>query len=392
MERFSNGAQTTINQIGGISPISTTVIVSSAALFPPAAQFRIKIESEITLVIGVLGNVFTITRGQEGTTAALHQNGTTVTHILTSGALDQLKNDISGITGPAGPQGPQGVTGAGSPGSTGPQGAAGSTGPQGAAGIGVTGSAGPLGATGPQGATGVGFTGPQGVDGVTGPFGGPQGDTGPAGPQGDTGPQGIGQTGAIGPQGPQGVDGATGPVGVGATGVQGPQGDMGPTGPQGYTGSQGPQGVEGATGPQPSSITKISSYVDQGEDLSGLPNGTTVFSRNFDASIPSNARLVGVSIGEGPPDFATFTTFQDAGDTATAVVNIADAADTVTECDVRVGQIGFPKNGLTTGTSHRNYPMLPLASGTAILTITSDQDLNTFTTGYVAVSLFYVVV
>ncbi len=263
-EKFSNAAQTVINQIGGISPISATVIVASATLFPSSPQFRIKISNEIMTVINVVGNVFTILRGQEGTSAASHTNGSLVTHILTAGAIEQLKNDITGITGPAGPPGvtgPAGVTGAGvagPPGPTGPIGPRGFTGSTGPAG-----PTGPRGNTGPIGATGIqGVTGPQGTQGVTGvSYTGPRGDTGiqgPTGAQGVTGPQGV--TGAIGPLGPTGPQGATGPRGL--TGVTGATGPIGFTGPQGVTGPQGATGLQGATGIQGPGVATAVTYND----------------------------------------------------------------------------------------------------------------------------------
>lgn len=296
IEQFANGAQTTLSQIGGVSPISTTLVVASAALFPTTPQFRIKLDSEIMLVTGVIGNIFNVTRGAEGTAAAAHVDGVLVTHILTAGALGKFASDITGITGPAGPAGPPGPTGplgygatglpgpagaTGSPGITGPAGATGplgatglrgNTGPTGA--LGPTGSQGLPGVTGSQGATGPGFTGvggatgvqgatgPQGATGIQGPTGiqgatGPNGVTGPTGPlgatglRGDTGPAVFGgPTGPVGAQGIQGSPGFTGPLGPpGTIGDQGTPGVTGPTGPRGNTGAQGPIGSPGPTGP-----------------------------------------------------------------------------------------------------------------------------------------------
>jgi hypothetical protein len=204
-EKFSNSAQTTINQIGGISPISATLQVLSAALFPPLPQFRIRIDNELILVTGVSGNTFSLIRGIEGSAPAAHAFGALVTHVLTAGALSQFGSDLTGLTGPQGVPGVPGVTGAqgpqGSPGQTGV------TGPRGATGV--------QGVTGPQGATGPfgGPPGPTGPQGATGPFGGPPGATGPQGAQGVTGLQGVqGVTGPQGVQGSPGVTGATGPI------------------------------------------------------------------------------------------------------------------------------------------------------------------------------------
>lgn len=92
-EKFANAAQTTLN--GSITNSAPTLTVTSAALFPTTGTFRILIGSEIMLVTNVAGNVFDVTRGSEGTAAVLHLTASVVTTILTAGALDQLKTDIS---------------------------------------------------------------------------------------------------------------------------------------------------------------------------------------------------------------------------------------------------------------------------------------------------------
>lgn len=104
MEKFANSAQTQINQIGGITAVSTAFTVTSSSLFPTPI-FRIRVDNELMKVIGVAGNILTVERGSEGTIATPHPNGSLVTHVLTAGAIDQLKLEIGGITGPAGAQG-----------------------------------------------------------------------------------------------------------------------------------------------------------------------------------------------------------------------------------------------------------------------------------------------
>jgi len=84
-EQFSNDASSTLN--GTISSSATTLVVTSATLFPSIPQFRIVVEAEIMIVTGVTGTTFTVTRGAEGTTAASHTSGVSVTHVLTAGAL-----------------------------------------------------------------------------------------------------------------------------------------------------------------------------------------------------------------------------------------------------------------------------------------------------------------
>jgi hypothetical protein len=90
-EQFANKAITSL--LGGIGSGDSSLVVNSAAAFPGTGQFRILIDSEILLVTGVSGTTFTVSRGQEGTSAAAHLNAAVVTLILTAGALVQLKAD-----------------------------------------------------------------------------------------------------------------------------------------------------------------------------------------------------------------------------------------------------------------------------------------------------------
>lgn len=85
MERFTNNASTTLN--GAINNSTTSVVVTSATLFPTAGNFRIRIEDEIMLVTAVSGSTFTVTRAYEGTTAASHADTTTVREVLTAGVM-----------------------------------------------------------------------------------------------------------------------------------------------------------------------------------------------------------------------------------------------------------------------------------------------------------------
>lgn len=84
-ERFTNNASTTLN--GAINNAVTSLVVTSASLFPTAGNFRIRIEDEIMLVTAVAGTTFTVTRAYEGTAAASHANAVTVREILTAGVM-----------------------------------------------------------------------------------------------------------------------------------------------------------------------------------------------------------------------------------------------------------------------------------------------------------------
>jgi hypothetical protein len=96
LEQFSNGAQTTLN--GTIASNVSSLIVTSAALFPTTGNFRILIDSELMLVTGVSGTTFTVTRSIEGTVPSIHQNGAPVTEVLTAGGLAQtIADNLNGF-------------------------------------------------------------------------------------------------------------------------------------------------------------------------------------------------------------------------------------------------------------------------------------------------------
>lgn len=92
VEQFTNGPTTTLD--GAINDVVTSLTIDDATGFPAAAQYRIKIDSEIMIVTAGAGTTtWTVTRGAESTTAASHSDGATVTHILTAGAIDQFRAD-----------------------------------------------------------------------------------------------------------------------------------------------------------------------------------------------------------------------------------------------------------------------------------------------------------
>jgi hypothetical protein len=75
----------------------STITVNDAtplATFQDGDTFRLLIDAEILVGTDVVGNVITVLRGQEGTTAAIHFAEAPVTNILTAGALTQLKADL----------------------------------------------------------------------------------------------------------------------------------------------------------------------------------------------------------------------------------------------------------------------------------------------------------
>lgn len=82
-------AQTTLSGNGGsISAGATSLNVAAFTGFPAAPQYRILIGNELLIVTGGAGTTtWTVTRGAEGTTAATHNDGATVTHVLTRDGL-----------------------------------------------------------------------------------------------------------------------------------------------------------------------------------------------------------------------------------------------------------------------------------------------------------------
>ena len=67
---------------------ATSMTVTSAATFPAALNYRIRIDNEFLIVTGGAGTTtWTITRGAEGSTAATHANGATVYGVLTAAGL-----------------------------------------------------------------------------------------------------------------------------------------------------------------------------------------------------------------------------------------------------------------------------------------------------------------
>jgi len=86
-ERFANGGLSSLS--AGIDDAVTSLTVKSAVGFPTGGNFRIVIDSEIMLVTNVQGKTFTVTRGQEGTSAASHDADAAVFHVLTAGSLAQ---------------------------------------------------------------------------------------------------------------------------------------------------------------------------------------------------------------------------------------------------------------------------------------------------------------
>jgi len=77
----------------------TNLTVADASTFPATGVFRVIVDDEIMVVSTRSGAVFTVTRGGEGTTPASHTAGQFVTHVITAGAVDEIKKDAIWVNG-----------------------------------------------------------------------------------------------------------------------------------------------------------------------------------------------------------------------------------------------------------------------------------------------------
>lgn len=93
MEQFVNNIYTTLS--GAINNSVTSIVVASATGIPATGTFRLLIDDEILICTSRSGTTLTVQRGQENTTAVSHSTGAVVDLVLTKGALDQLRQDIS---------------------------------------------------------------------------------------------------------------------------------------------------------------------------------------------------------------------------------------------------------------------------------------------------------
>ena len=92
-ETFANFATSTLN--GAINNSTTSITVTSGTSFPSTGDFRILVDSELMLCTARSGNVLTVTRAIESTSAVSHNDGSVVTHILTAGTIAALKAEAA---------------------------------------------------------------------------------------------------------------------------------------------------------------------------------------------------------------------------------------------------------------------------------------------------------
>jgi hypothetical protein len=99
-EQYSNFALSTLAT--SIGSTDTTLTLASTTNFPGTTPFRLTIQDssgsppEIVMVTAISGNIYTITRGIEGTTAAAHSAGAQVGQFVTAGVISGLSSSVSG--------------------------------------------------------------------------------------------------------------------------------------------------------------------------------------------------------------------------------------------------------------------------------------------------------
>jgi hypothetical protein len=86
VEGLANDVETTL--AAAITTVGQTSITVASNSGFPAANFRVRIDDELLLVTANPSTSWTVERGVEGTTAATHSNGATVTHVLTKAGLE----------------------------------------------------------------------------------------------------------------------------------------------------------------------------------------------------------------------------------------------------------------------------------------------------------------
>lgn len=88
-EQLANLAISTLASGMDASQTTLTVATGEGAKFPSSGNFRVTVEDEIMLCTSRSGDVLTITRAQESTSAATHAISLPVAHTLTKAGLDQ---------------------------------------------------------------------------------------------------------------------------------------------------------------------------------------------------------------------------------------------------------------------------------------------------------------
>ena len=94
-QRSVNNFSTTLN--GAINDSVTSATLTSVTGLPSAGVFYLDFAGEIVLVTHRSGSTVTIVRGQEGTSAAAHGDGATVTDVICAGEFQNRANERRGL-------------------------------------------------------------------------------------------------------------------------------------------------------------------------------------------------------------------------------------------------------------------------------------------------------
>lgn len=92
-----NNAQSTLAAEISAEAVELTVATSEGAKFPTDGDFHITIEAEILKCTSRSTDVLTVTRAQEGTEAALHIAGKTVSLNVTAAVITEIQNGITSL-------------------------------------------------------------------------------------------------------------------------------------------------------------------------------------------------------------------------------------------------------------------------------------------------------
>jgi len=97
MENLVNDHATTLN--GGIDASVTSLVVVTNTTPANRASFRIRIDNELMLVTANASTTWTVTRGVESTTAAVHANGAFVSVVVTEAGFTAWFADVLALNG-----------------------------------------------------------------------------------------------------------------------------------------------------------------------------------------------------------------------------------------------------------------------------------------------------
>jgi hypothetical protein len=92
----ANNAESTL--ASGITAVATSLTMAAGeGVKFPGSNFNITIDGEILLCTTRTGDVLTVTRAQEGTTAAVHATAAAVSLMVTAGIVSQLQVAVDGL-------------------------------------------------------------------------------------------------------------------------------------------------------------------------------------------------------------------------------------------------------------------------------------------------------